>query len=204
MALELHRADQRRLAYAYHNLLCCEGMPRCELRSWLRTVSKYSYRQQIRAVYYCLLYFWANFVLRIRIQNAALDECESEIVPLYLRDVLFNKNPLDSEHIRAVMLAMDEKRRMKLHNACFRWENPFASALDCKCQYDIYMTPGWLCEQEAGLSICKYKPDRKALQKTIQYLVTYKPDTFQAFLERAKKQRPEHMDVWLKYEKRAE
>lgn len=204
MALELHRADQRRLAYAYHTLLCSGEMPHGQLRSMLETVSKYSYGLQIKAVYYCLLSFWANFVLRIRIRCAALNEYESEIAHLYLHDVLFSKNPLDNEHIRTGLLAMDEKRRMKLHNACYRWENPFASALDCKCKYDIYMTPGWFCNQKEGLCICKYRPDRKELQKAVQHLATYKPDTFQDFLERAKEQRPENMDVWLECEKRLE
>jgi len=66
------------------------------------------------------------------------------------------------------------------------------------------MTPGWFCNQREGLYICKYKPDRKELQKIVQHLVARDPDTFQDFFERAKKQRPEKMDIWLEYEKKEE
>ncbi len=54
--------------------------------------------------------------------------------------------------------AMSEEQRMKLHNACIRWENPFASNLDCKCRYDTYFTPGWFGNQKTGLVYFKYKP----------------------------------------------
>lgn len=204
MALEFYFANRRHTAYAYHSLQCSSERPRGRLISILKTVSKLSIRQLIKAVYYCMLYFWANFILRARIRNAALNDYGNAIVPFYLHAVLYNKNPLDNERVRAVLFDMSEEQRMKLHNACVRWENPFATNLDCKCRYDTFFTPGWFGNQRTGLSFYKYKPDIRRLQEIIRHLVARKPDTIQDFLERAEKQKPEKMDVWLEYEKAAE
>lgn len=204
MALEFYFANRRHKAYAYHSILCSSERPWGRLISMLKTVLKLSIRQQIEAVYYCMLCFWADYVLRTRIRTAALNDLENEIVPFYLRAVLLNKNPLDNERVRAVLLDMSEEQRMKLHNACIRWENPFASKLDCKCRYDTYFTPGWFGNQKTGLVYFKYKPEKRRLQEIIRHLVARKPDTIQDFLERAKKQKPEKTDVWLEYEKAAE